>query len=271
MLVFQRVIGYFKGCLEPVKMKQSQHNRQKKFYGHDLKLYVDYDENLNAWRRVYLERIKKHFLKKNFLSQKIIDIGTGSGYVAVELAKTGMRVLACDLTPLSINNLKRYKKQFSLQNLEAFACPAEKIPLRAKSVDYIVANAILEHIPDERAAIKEWKRILKPGGKIFIVVPLKFRHIWPFFWPLNYINDKMVGHLRRYDKKDLEQKFQMKISKVFYTGHIIKVIWLLSSRIFAMNLRSNFKLDDLIEKIDEKFQSIKYGGSNIVAILEARK
>lgn len=252
-------------------MKQDQYSKQKKFYSHDLKLYVDYDENLNAWRKVYLERIKKRFLKRNFLSEKVIDIGTGSGYVAVELAKTGMKVLACDLTPLAVNNLKRYKKQFSLKNLEVFVCPAEKIPLRAKSVDYIVANAILEHIPDEMAAINEWKRILKPGGRIFIVVPLKFRFIWPFFWPINYINDKMVGHLRRYDEKDLEQKFRMKLKKVFYTGHIIKVFWLLLSRFFAMNLRSNFKFDDFIEKIDAKFQSNKYGGSNLVAILEAHK
>lgn len=249
-------------------MKNNQHQKQKKYYGHDLQLYSDYSENQNAWRVAYIERIRKYLLKKGYESQKIIDIGTGSGYVAVELAKLGMKVYACDLTPLAIKNIEKHKKQFSLTNLTAFACPAEKIPMPKNSVDYIVANAILEHIPNEKAAIAEWNRILKPGGRLFIVVPLKFRFIWPLFWPLNYINDIMVGHLRRYDEKELSQKFNMKIERALYTGHFLKVVWLVTSRIFAMNLRSNFKLDGLIEKIDLKSQSKKYGASNLIAILK---
>lgn len=44
-------------------------------------------------------------------------------------------------------------------------------PIEKDSVDEIFASHILEHLPDTVAAIEEWWRILKPGGKLTIRVP----------------------------------------------------------------------------------------------------
>lgn len=247
---------------------RKHYKKQKKYFDKDLSLYQDYEENLNSWRLAYIGRIKRDLLGKSHKGKTLIDIGAGSGYVAVEMAKLGLKVYACDISSTAIKNLKSFKKLFSLKSFNILHCSAEKITLPNNSVDYIVANAILEHIYEEEEAIQEWKRILKPGGRIFIVAPLKYRYVWPFLWPLNYINDKMVGHLRRYDKADLQKKFKMKVQRVFYTGHLIKVLWLIISRLLAGNIRKNFKLDDLVEQIDLKSNSKKYGANNIIAILK---
>jgi len=192
-----------------------------------------------------------------------LDIAAGSGYVSVEMAKKGLKVIALEISEQSIKNLIEYKDTFSLNNLKPFLSKAEELPLRNESVDYVVANAILEHIFNERKAIKEWLRVLKPGGRIYTTVPLKYRYIWPFFWPVNYIHDKLIGHLRRYDLEDLERKFNLKKIKVFYTGHFSKMIGFFISTFF------NFKqFDATIEKYDSKLIDRRYGASNISVVFE---
>lgn len=251
-----------------MKSNRKHYLDQKKYFEKDLSIYQDYSQNLNAWRRSYIDRISQDLIDKNCRGKTLIDIGVGSGYISVEMAKKGMIVYACDITPQAIKNLKLYKRQMSLKNLYVMRCLAEKIPLADKSIDYLVANAILEHIPDEKAAIDEWKRILKPDGRIFITVPLKFKFIWPFFWPINYINDKMVGHLRRYDLVDLKKKFKLRVKKVYYTGHFAKMCWLLFSRLLVGGIRKNLPFDVYFEKLDLKSAHIRYGANNIVVILQ---
>ena len=48
---------------------------------------------------------------------------------------------------------------------------AGKLPLKTSSKDYIVASHVLEHILNPLAALKEWKRVLKPGGRLFLTTP----------------------------------------------------------------------------------------------------
>lgn len=193
----------------------------------------------------------------------VADIGAGSGYVTIYLASKVKKVYAFDLTPSYVKLIQKKAKNLNLNNVVAQVSTAESLPLKDNSVDFIVANAILEHIEKEEKTINEWKRVLKPKGKIFITVPLKYRYLWPFFWPINYVHDKKIGHLRRYDKSDLAQKFDMKLAKFYYTGHLFKVLGV----ILNIFLKSQ-KLAELLEKIDNRFTKKRFGASNISVVLE---
>lgn len=241
--------------------KKKHYKHQISYFGKEFSTMSEY--KLHLWQKSYIDKIKKNLLGKNIKNKTLIDIGTGHGYVAVEMAKIGLNVIACDLTRESLDNIARFKKKFRLSNIRLIECKAEEIPLKAKSVDYIVANAILEHIPQEEKAIQEWKRILKPGGKLFITVPLKYRYIFPFFWIINFVHDKRIGHLRRYDLPTLQSKFQLIPEKHFYTGHIKKVMGV----ILSMLLKTN-RFDEHLEKIDLKKQNKRYGSSNISVIFK---
>ena len=245
-----------------MKNLHPHHTKQLSYFGYEFG-HVDKYE-LESWQKSYIEKVKKYMLGKS-RKKVLIDIASGSGYVAIEMAKFGLNVIAIDLTPEAINNLNKYKKQYSLHSLTIKKCFAEKIPLPDKSVDFIVANAILEHIPNEKEAINEWKRILKPHGKMLITVPLKLRYVWPFLWLVNYLHDKRIGHLRRYDLQNLQEKFKLKVQKVFYTGHLLKVIGV----IMALFVR-NQKICNFIEKIDIKQENKRYGASNIIVLFESK-
>lgn len=241
--------------------KKRHYKKQLNYFDKEFSEVKEY--KLAPWQKTYIKKIKEQLLGKNYKKKTILDIATGSGYIAIEMARMGMKVIACDLSSQAIKNLEKYKKQFKLKNLKLIICKAEKIPLKDESVDYIVANAILEHIPDEKSTIQEWKRVLKKNGTMLITVPLKYRFVWPFFWPLNYIHDKRIGHLRRYDYPTLHNKFQLPIKKHYYTGHLIKVIGAIFSIVFRVS-----KYDEQYEVIDQKYEKRRYGASNISVIFK---
>lgn len=239
--------------------KKKHYKKQKQYFQKEFSSMTEY--GLAPWQKSYIDRIKKDLLGKNYKGKTLLDIATGSGYVAVEMAKMGLHVIACDLSKQSIENLHKYKKELNLKSIKILECYAEKIPLKSKTVDYVVANAILEHIPDENDAITEWKRLLKKNGRMFITVPLKFRYIYPFLWLVNYLHDKRIGHLRRYDKGTLEKRFKLPLKNVYYSGHLIKVFGIIISLILK-----NSKYDTFFENQDKKTEKRCYGANNISVI-----
>lgn len=73
---------------------------------------------------------------------------------------------------------------------------AEELPFPDGSFDAVCLFDVLEHLEDDRAALAEVRRVLKPGGLLFISVPLH-----PGLWSAH---DVACGHFRRYRPDDLE-------------------------------------------------------------------
>lgn len=242
--------------------KKTQYKKQIEYFDKEFSQVSHYE--LAPWQKSYVEKIKTYIIDNNNYKKKtLLDIGTGEGYIAIELAKYGVNVIACDLSPQAIKNLKRYKKKLELKNLAPICCNAEELPLKDKSVDYVVANALLEHLPNEQKAINEWKRVLKENGRMFITVPLSLKFVWPFLWPINILYDKRLGHLRRYDRESLKKKFKLKPIKFFYTGRLMKVIGVLIAMLFKTH-----SFDEFLERQDQRSQNRQYGANNITVIFQ---
>lgn len=236
-------------------------NNQKKYFNKEFSQVSVY--TLAAWQKSYVKKIKGYVLERDYKRKTLLDIGTGQGYIAVEMAKLGMHVIACDLSDKAIENLYKYKKQYNLKSIDLLVSNAEEIPLKENSVDYIVCNALLEHLPNEQKAITNWKKILKKNGKVFITVPLSLRYVWPFLWPVTMLYDRRLGHLRRYDAGSLKRKFQLPVEHIFYTGHLAKVFGVIFSSLFGIH-----KFDQLLETIDEFSQKRAYGANNISIVFK---
>ena len=169
----------------------SSQNSPEVFYeGRDL-------EALTALRR-YREWIMAYF--SPFLAGNTLEVGAGIGNMSKHLSPF---VSTLDLVEPSSNLVGTLKTRFSHsdkisvthETFEGFVSTKS-----AKSYDCIVMVNVLEHIEDDRAALKECYRILRPGGHLLILVPaLQF-----LFSKL----DEVVGHCRRYERPDLEYKIQ---------------------------------------------------------------
>lgn len=251
--------------LVSLKEFSGQHQKQINYFSHCSDM-VETKYKLEEWHKSFLRRFKENF--QDLKNKTVLDCGTGQGYMAIELAKKGAIVIACDLTIEWLLRLKKIAKQKGLEKKILFVCcSAEELPIRNKSIDYLVSNALLEHLEKEKEAVSEISRVCKKKAGLMITTPLLYRYLNPLFIPYFFIQDRIIGHLRRYDEKRLASVFKIfkgKLKNAYYTGHFQKVI---ITKLFTEIFGSE-KLAKIGEKIDRKNERNKIGASNICVFFQ---
>jgi ubiquinone/menaquinone biosynthesis C-methylase UbiE len=146
----------------------------------------------------------------------LLDLGCGFGRHAFEGFKRGARVVACDL---SAAELKEVRATFEAMHLAGEGPPdgvatavngdATKLPFADGTFDRIIASEVLEHIPDDRAALVALSRVLRPGGTIAVTVPSFLPEI--ACWQLSddyHAPQAEGGHVRIYTQVVLRQRLR---------------------------------------------------------------
>jgi ubiquinone/menaquinone biosynthesis C-methylase UbiE len=97
-----------------------------------------------------------------------LDAGCGTGFLALELAARGHRVTGIDFAPAMIAaaRSKAAARGLAVRFEEA---DVEALPFPARSFDLVVSRHLLWTLPHPEAAIDEWIRILRPGGRLAVV------------------------------------------------------------------------------------------------------
>lgn len=97
----------------------------------------------------------------------VADLGCGTGNASELLAPIVSRVIAVDQ---SAPMLKAARKRLGdAENVEFRRGELEKLPIADGEVDAAVCILVLHHIPEPAAALKEMRRVLKPGGVALVV------------------------------------------------------------------------------------------------------
>jgi ubiquinone/menaquinone biosynthesis C-methylase UbiE len=101
---------------------------------------------------------------------KVLEIGCGTGFFIINLWQAGLvrQAFACDISPGMVETCRRNARRVGLRNLEGRPGDAEALPYKANSFDLVVGHAVLHHLPDPLAALRESHRVLKPGGALVI-------------------------------------------------------------------------------------------------------
>lgn len=97
----------------------------------------------------------------------LLDVGCGPGAQHLRLRQQQMRLVGLDL---SIGMLREACGQARRAGLAVRLCRADatRIPLADASVDRVMANHMLYHVPEPQRALAEMRRVLRPGGRIVI-------------------------------------------------------------------------------------------------------
>ena len=114
---------------------------------------------------------------------KLLDAGCGVGVFTRFYAYRGFQVTALDLTEAAV---QLTKKSLALNDLKAEVQQGsvENLPFDENFFDYIVSNGVIHHTPDTEKAIKEFHRVLKPGGKASVAIYHKNWLVRYPFWPI---------------------------------------------------------------------------------------
>jgi arsenite methyltransferase len=130
-----------------------------------------------------------------------LDVGSGPGNVTASLARAaGQDGLALGID-ISEPMLARAVSAQAGRNVGFMRADAQQLPLRDETVDATTSLAVLQLIPDPAATLAEMVRVLRPGGRIAIMVPTAARGNEFFRW-------LPTGGVRFFDEDELGDMFE---------------------------------------------------------------
>lgn len=145
---------------------------------------------------------------------RVLDAGCGVGMYVRQLQQFSAQVCGVEL--------EFDRAAEAGRDLPAISCASvEALPFRDGTFDLVLSHEVLEHVGDDRRAVSEALRVLRPGGRLAIFVPNRW---WPFethgiYWrgqyrfgniPLvGYLPDpwreKLAPHVRAYRRRGLSR------------------------------------------------------------------
>jgi len=97
-----------------------------------------------------------------------LDAGCGTGFLTFELATRGHRVTGVDFAPAMIAEARRKAAERGV-SVRLEEADAEQLPFAPGSFDLAISRHVLWTLPHPEAAIDEWVRVLRPGGRLVVV------------------------------------------------------------------------------------------------------
>lgn len=104
-----------------------------------------------------------------------VDAGCGTGTLSRWLAERGCRVLGVDAAPEMVETASLFAQgdkfvDLGFERVETIA----HLPLLSNSRDGVLCSSVLEYVSDVDACLKEFARVLRPGGLLLVSVPNRY-------------------------------------------------------------------------------------------------
>lgn len=108
----------------------------------------------------------------------VADVGTGTGVLAHELARAGLRVVAVDHSTAMLEAARRKLLDSGLEGVELRLGEASDLPLADGEVDAAFAHMVLQYLPSPQEALLEMVRVVKPGGEVVVIDFMRHDREW---------------------------------------------------------------------------------------------
>ncbi|GAB4056477.1 class I SAM-dependent methyltransferase [Catellatospora paridis] len=94
----------------------------------------------------------------------VLEVGAGTGKLWTHVDHAGLDLTLTDFSPAMCEQLR------TVPGTHVRQCDATELPFADASFDAVVANHMLYHLDDPAAALREFRRVLRPGGKVAVAV-----------------------------------------------------------------------------------------------------
>jgi SAM-dependent methyltransferase len=165
-----------------------------------------------------------------FCQGRILEIGSGVGNISSFFIHEGATFALSDIREGYRERLKRQFANQPVYNIDIvdphFALNQEEL---LGSFDTCFALNVVEHVEDDSLAIQNMLQLLKPGGRLIILVPA-------YQWLYNPI-DKSLGHYRRYTPSSLSQLMRAHgpLEKLFSFNFTGIAAWWMGGKLFRQD------------------------------------
>lgn len=167
-----------------------------------------------VWRAGQERRLD--FIRRNvpLAGRRVLDAGCGVGMYVAAFRRFSDSAFGVDLDPEKVAQAAGEGRCVQVASVEA-------LPFADASFDAVLSHEVIEHVGNDRAAVAEAVRVLKPGGRLAIFAPnrLYFFETHGFFWRGKYhfgniplvnwlpapLRDRLCPHVRVYTARDLRR------------------------------------------------------------------
>ena len=200
--------------------------------------------------------------------KKVLDIGCGAGTLDFYLANKGHDVTGVDISKNAIKSCTETAKNLGIKDIKFIQINFPKQIINAK-FDFIIFSEVIEHLQDDKLALIQIVKLLRKSGILILTTPSIDAPLHK--WGLTKEFDKRVGHLRRYDVKQLQKMINesgFKITELIITEGPIRNFLFINPIAGKLVRIINRFFSDQASLIDN-FSARIFGGSDIIVV--ARK
>jgi len=128
-----------------------------------------------AWQAILIKTVGRKQLK-------ILDVGSGTGFIALLLAEYGHSVTGVDVAEEMLAHAREKADRQKL-NVTFQYGDADELPFEDNVFDAVINRHVFWTMPDPEKAAAEWVRVLKPGGKL-VIIDGDWNHFspWKMIW-----------------------------------------------------------------------------------------
>lgn len=135
-----------------------------------------YDEDLGQASWITLAEAHDFFraLELN-PGQTALEVACGSGGITCRMAQeTGAQCVGIDINPHGVAAAERRAQELGLGSQVSFraADAGHRLPFADASFDAVFCNDSINHLPDRPAVLRDWHRVLRPGGRVLFTDPI---------------------------------------------------------------------------------------------------
>ena len=154
-------------------------------------------ENLENWE--YISRYSDWMYRSysQWIGKKIFDVGAGMGRLVSYYLPSAERAVATDIFQDQVDHMNKKFCMYSAFTAKKLNILEDELTEFEGQFDTVLCINVLEHLSDDRTAIRKMYSLLEPGGNLIIMVPA--------FQNLYCQMDANVSHYRRYDRNVLRK------------------------------------------------------------------
>ena len=123
----------------------------------------------------------------------VVDVGTGTGFVAAGLAPRVKRVIGIDNSPAMLEVARGNLDILGIANVELVQGEVTYLPLAGGSMEATFANMVLHHAENPASMLQEMVRVVKPGGTVAVTDEVEH----PYGWMRQEHADVWLGFRRK--------------------------------------------------------------------------
>jgi ubiquinone/menaquinone biosynthesis C-methylase UbiE len=102
-------------------------------------------------------------------SDRVLDVGCGSGQFAVAIAPLVAQVVGADLTPAMLDKARAHQAQAGVSNVQWLQADSTALPVTDASFDIVTSRSMLHHAANPAATLAEMRRACASGGRIAVL------------------------------------------------------------------------------------------------------